>query len=337
MSGSHHFGRGQAAAGLPLLRTYRDLLTEQFLGGNTMERLLGVPRRQSMSFLARQTEAAPEPALDYGVTGFGVGGQDGPPRLVVFADRHTEATSGLQSRLHDAAVPATLITGVRFLAAGARPVRGGDSIGYGAPGGASGTLGCVVKPRQGNGRYGLTCNHVIADLNRAAVRADDIWAPGTVRGGGKADRLGLLHDFAAIDFTAGHSNVIDAALAEPGSAADLDPAIAGVGAVAGINAAPAFGTKMQKSGAVTGHSVGYYWYQINAQVAYAGGQTALFRDMLGIVGAAGDFANQGDSGALVLDDARQAAGLLISVASGINLSLATAIMPVLDHFDVDIV
>lgn len=252
----------------------------------------------------------------------------------MFAEDKTEAVNNLEVRLHKAAVPATVVTGVRFVAAGVRPVQAGASVGFGRAGGSSGTLGCVVKPRQRTERYSLTCNHVIADLNRATIGVDAVWAPGTAAGGSAADRLGLVHDFAPIDFTAGHSNVIDAALTEPSNPGDLDPAITGIGTVAGLNTAPAFGEKVQKSGVVTGHTTGYYWFQINAQISFAGGSTALFRDLPGIVGAPGNFAQQGISGALVLDDSDRAMGMLISVASGTNLSLATAIKPALDYFDV---
>jgi hypothetical protein len=94
---------------------------------------------------------------------------------------------------------------------------------------------------------------------------------------------------------------------------------------------------MQKTGVATGHTRGKYRFQINAQIAYANGQTALFRDMLGIVGTTAnvDFGAQGDSGAVVLDDTAAVAGLVISIANGIDLTLATAIKPVLDHFQVD--
>jgi hypothetical protein len=335
MSSSRPFSPGQAAAALPMLRSYRDLLTEQFLGGTAMARLLGAPPGSRSR--AYTPPFPPEgPDEDHSIEGFGIGREQAAPKLVIYANRATRATFDLEQRLEDAAIPATLVTGVHFTAAGPRPVNGGTSIGHGKPGGASGALGCVVSARQGGGRYGLTCNHVIAELN-VAKRGDDVWAPGTAGGGTKADRLGILHDFAPIDFTAGRSNMVDAALAAPGNAADLDPAITHIGMVAGVNAAPSFGDKVQKSAPVSGYTSGHYLYQINAQIAYTGGQKALFRDLLGIVGSSGNFASQGDSGALVLDHARFAVGMLISVASGLNLALASAIKPTLDYFDVDIV
>ncbi len=272
--------------------------------------------------------------------GFGAGvTEDGSlPGLVIFVERESAMADALFATLQSEGVPTTLRTGVSFLAAGARPAKGGQSIGHGTANGASGTIGCVVKAPSGGTRYVLTCNHVIAELNAAHKGTTAVWAPGANRSGTVTDRLGVVHDFADIDFRSGAYNVIDAALAKPDQDSDIDVAIDQIGIVTGVNNALAFGDRVQKTGVVTGHTQGRYRFQINAQISYANGQSALFRDLLGIVGttADADFAAQGDSGALVLDDANAAAGQVISVASGIDLTLASAIKPVLDHFQMAI-
>ena len=73
---------------------------------------------------------------------------------------------------------------------------GGDSIGYGSPSGATGTLGCIVTD-VAKGRYLLGCNHVFANLNVGKI-GDELWQPGSSDGGTSTDRVGVLHDVEAI-------------------------------------------------------------------------------------------------------------------------------------------
>ena len=325
MSGVGFNFHGQSAAMLPALRSYRDALTERFL-------------RSDAPGIGRLHFDAPDDAGRKGLVGFGVSIADKhPPSIVIFAEQEGPGLRAMRDAIGAYGIPVDLVQNVRFESAASRPVAGGDCIGRGSAGGDTGTLGCVVSDEQGV-RYGLTCNHVIADLNAAAKGSTAVWAPGAGGGGGAADRLGVVHDFEDIDFRPGAMNVIDAALVKPDHAADLDPVIRAMGCVAGVNNALPFGAAVQKTGYVTSHTAGYYWYQINAMITYRGGlRSALFRDMLGIVGASGIFASQGDSGALVLDSAGQAAGMLVSVASGLNLTLAAPIRPTLSHFKVTIV
>ncbi|MBV8568202.1 MAG: hypothetical protein JO273_22380 [Methylobacteriaceae bacterium] len=318
---------GQPGSILPALVVYRDMLTERFLRPGARSspfRVLGI--------------AVPHMPAD-GLVGFGVGQADDgyPPCLVIFAESPTAAVASLHGRLGENGIPVIVQIGVSFAAA-ARPLKGGQSIGRGAKTGESGTMGCVVKDRSGGSLYALTCNHVIADLNGATKGSSEVWAPGAKHAGTAKDRLGVVHDFADIDFTAGAYNVIDAALAKPDSSGQIDRAIDQIGIPSGTNLALTFGDAVKKTGIASGHSTGKYRFQINAQITYGNGSKALFRDMLGIVGTKKDkdFAAQGDSGAVVLDDADAVAGQVISVASGIDLTLASAIKPVLDHFQVDI-
>jgi hypothetical protein len=140
-----------------------------------------------------------------------------------------------------------------------------------------------------------------------------------------------------IDFTSGAYNIIDAALARPDNLTDVAAGVAGIGALLGINVAPSFGDAVRKQGVATGRTNGTYQYDINARIAFSNGAVALFRDMLGIVGTGSNFAAGGDSGAVVVDSGNSVVGMVISVANGVNLTLATRIRPVLDHFHVDVV
>jgi hypothetical protein len=195
-------------------------------------------------------------------------------------------------------------------------------------------MGCVVQSRTSGDKYALTCNHVIADLNGAARMVTEVWEPAS--GWAGSSRLGLVADYADIDFYPGASNVIDAALALPDSPADIDAAVRHIGRLSSINVI-GFGAAVKKSGAATGLRDGTYQYELDAMITYSNGSTALFRDMLGIVGASRNFAAQGDSGAVVVDDGNAAVGMVVSVASGIDLTMATPIKPVLDYFNVDLV
>ncbi len=277
--------------------------------------------------------------LEPGVVGIGVGSPEGDPdpKLLVFAESESKQTKNLVARINKAGVPVTLKTGVEFIAAAARPVKGGQSMGIGSIGGASGTMGCVVKSRSSNDRYALSCNHVIAALNAATKGTTPVWAPGAAKSGTSKDRLGVILDYCTIDFTPGNYNVIDAAIAQPDDTSDLDSTVDRIGALRGTNLHLAFGDPLAKMGAESGHTSGKYRMSVNTLITYANGSKALFRDLLGIVGLSADFAAQGDSGAVVVDSTNAVAGQIISVTRGIDLTLATSIKPVLDYFGVDIV
>ena len=98
-----------------------------------------------------------------------------------------------------------------------------------------------------------------------------MWAPGPRQSGTAADKLGVVYDFAQIDFTPGASNIIDAALAEPTSSGDIDPAIDNIGNINGVNFSLTFGDKVKKTGAMSGYTTGKYRFEINAQIEYANG------------------------------------------------------------------
>ncbi len=315
------------------LLAYRDVLTERYLrpAAGSSVGPLSVALGDSLPDVGDEAS---------GISGFAVGqfDDDAPPALYIFTREAESGAQELLQRLESANFPCHLVPDVNFVAA-SRPTKGGESIGYGTSGGASGTMGCVVKDRSDGTCYALSCNHVIANLNHALRGVTDVWAPGTNRRGTSRDKLGVVHDFEDIDFSPGAFNVIDAALARPDNAADIDPAISGVGPIRGTNFGLRRGDRVKKVGANTGLTFGKHRFDINADIKYADGSLAVFRNLLGIVGLTNgtNFAAQEDSGAIVLDDTDAAAAQVISVSEGIDLTLATRIEHIVGHFKVDIV
>ena len=76
-----------------------------------------------------------------------------------------------------------------------RPLRPGASVGL--INGSTGTLGCFVK--KGGLNYILSNNHVLAALNQAAL-GSPIVQPGAADGGGAANQIATLAEYAPITF-----------------------------------------------------------------------------------------------------------------------------------------
>ena len=85
--------------------------------------------------------------------------------------------------LNDFEFPLSYTYTGRFLPA-LRPASGGDSIGHFR--GGSGTFACTVADQSGRTLI-LSCNHVLADLNRAIV-GDIVVQPGSQEGGTLVNR-----------------------------------------------------------------------------------------------------------------------------------------------------
>lgn len=220
----------------------------------------------------------------------------------------------------------------------ARPAQGGDSISCVSPGNRTGSIGCVVHDPAMQPLV-LSCNHVLALANAGVPQVEEIRQPGVADGGSPGDRIGLLHSFKQLVFGGVLPNQIDAALAEADQAGLVVSGIRQLGGVAGIQSNPPFNLPVQKQGRRTGLTQGVLRYQkLSLIVPYPGAGDALFENQYGIVGLAANqpFAEQGDSGAIVVDGQIRAVGMVFSVASQMNLTFANPIEPVLDFFGVDI-
>src|SRR6059036_1140963 len=183
-----------------------------------------------------------------------------------------------------------------------RPAPGGVSIGHVQI--TAGTLGVLARR---NGRpVILSNNHVLANQNAGRV-GDPILQPGPVARFLARLFAPLLHaaGWGLKRLPSGASNLVDAAVAEPIETRLVTPEILGIGRVRGTKE-PEIGMPVRKSGRTTGVTQGRIT-AIDAvvEVDY-GGPTAIFREQI----VSDLLSKGGDSGSLVVDDARHAVGLL---------------------------
>ena len=232
-----------------------------------------------------------------------------------------------------------------------RPAPGGVSIGHVQI--TAGTLGVLARR---NGRpVILSNNHVLANQNAGRV-GDPILQPGPADGGRLQDTIARLVDFVPIQFKerepgpiarflarlfgpllraagwglkrlpSGHSNLVDAAVAEPVETRLVASDILGIGRVRGTKE-PDIGMRVRKSGRTTGVTAGRIT-AIDAvvEVDY-GGPTAIFREQI----VSDLLSKGGDSGSLVVDEGRHAVGLLF--AGGATTTLINPIAAVAHFLD----
>ena len=315
------------------------------------------------------------------VVGTGVGkGPDGLPAIKVFTARH--GVKGIPEWLESTPVHAE-VSG-RFYAlrgetcdvvnapasdgictAAERwplPVPTGVSVGH--PNITAGTIAARVA--KGNEVFILSNNHVLANVNQAAI-GDPIFQPGTYDGGSLSDAIANLFDFEPIKFCTvfwiwimcDETNTIDAAIAlsdvsKLGVATPLGEfnSVRGYGApISTLH--PAYGNpntvgdenlsmlldndygQVQKYGRTTGLTEGTVT-TINAtvDVCYDADcmNIARFTDQL--IVTPGNFSAGGDSGSLVVDSQRRPVGLLF--AGSDTQTIINRIDLVLNHFGVAI-
>jgi hypothetical protein len=270
------------------------------------------------------------------VVGVGVGQTDnGIPRIELLTTVPDEALTipNLMFSLQLQSMPYH-VTRTGRIRACARPAQGGDSIGH--PNGITGTLGALVENKN-HQRFILSCNHVIADVNRGKKGVDDIWQPGRKDSGKAKDKIGTLHDFKPLNLGGVVSNDIDAAVCTATPAASALAGIRTLGPISGIDTNPPLRIKVRKEGRTTNVTDGVLrMKKLSMIVRYADGSDALFDDQFGIIGTSTKtyFSEQGDSGAIVMDDSNRAVGLLIADSDGVDVSYANPIKPVLDYFGV---
>lgn len=205
-------------------------------------------------------------------------------------------------------------------------VSGGESVGAGAGRRPSGTFGCLVEDSKQT-RYGLSCDHVVGALAGQAS-GDPVWAPARLRGGTTASRIGTFNVGSGVALSTSASNKVDGALIQLDKPSAHAQAIIGIpGAPSGTNRSLSFGDTLKKSGVVTGVTTGQFTYIVTLNVPYSTG-TARFVDQIGIDGGGVVFADQGDSGAVVLDDADKVVGLQFAAAPQSYLGFANPIADV---------
>lgn len=216
--------------------------------------------------------------------------------------------------------------GVRYVMSGplVAAVEGGDSIGNATRN--RGTLGCVVSDDLTSCDLILSCHHVLADPAGAST-GDDVFHPAIPDG--SAARIAGYERSVPISFNSSTVNRVDAAVARADGS--VSRTIRSIGAMTGIERDPDFGTTVQKYGARTGHTHGNLQFKnLSFRNLYRVGNatlSALFEHQYGIVGDGSKplFADGGDSGAVVVTTNNEAVGMVIGVATGIDLTVVTPI------------
>jgi hypothetical protein len=208
--------------------------------------------------------------------------------------------------------PTDVIAVGDITAAFPRPVPGGVSGGHRDITG--GTLGCLVS-RNGAGRFILSNNHVLANVNAAHV-GDDILEPGLSQGGAANPPIAHLSDSVPLALNTTVQNLVDAAIAELIDPTAMAADIKVIGSVNPAPLEPASGMSVRKHGAMTLHRFGTIDDpNADIRVTYPGIGFAYFHQQFTVLGTAeGAFADRGDSGALVVESqSKRPVGLLFAV------------------------
>ncbi len=189
-----------------------------------------------------------------------------------------------------------------------RPLVLGCSIAHATA--TAGTLGLICRHNKTNRPVLVSNSHVLARAGMAAI-GDGITQPGRLDAGGAAPHVAALLDFVPLK-TSG-SNLVDIAVAVPDPTIDLVPGtIAGIGAFT-IPTANALApkTKVMKLGRTSGLTVGTVTATEvdHILVGYDIGNVT-FDDQIEIKGIDAPFSKEGDSGSLVVTDAKEAVGLV---------------------------
>lgn len=240
-------------------------------------------------------------------------------------------------------VPGRVITDVQAIGdislegfeAEVRPLRGGYSI-SGKKADTTGTLGCLVRSRDGSGRTFVLSNaHVLADSGLARKGAA-IYQPGLADKAKHDSPVAKLHDWHRFTFGGPYSTQVDAAIAVIPESVVAQPSIAKIGIPKGVRA-PKRGMKVQKSGRTTGHTTGEIQdihFRTSMSYPKPGSEESDDVHFAGLV-LCSRFTGPGDSGSLVLDMDGYAVGLHFCGTP--TTSIFSPIDDVLDALGVDLV
>lgn len=196
-----------------------------------------------------------------------------------------------------------------------RPVASGQSVSHAL--GTLGTVTAIVTDLYDDNRHAiLSCNHVLGQLNHGRT-GDAVVQPARMDGGSIAqDLCATLTRYVPIRFSQTVPNYCDAAIARvwlpPEKLLSLVPWVGAVkGTRAGNSVRP--GEKVYKVGRTSGMTMGTVlathasvWVDYPPILNGVTGLYALFKDQVITTGLAGF----GDSGSLVVDEQKQAIGML---------------------------
>lgn len=319
---------------IAFLMVFSGITSAQGNSDNAFERVKEVQERHTAKLMAGE-----------GVVGTAVGfNEQGKHAVLVFLER--SGIAGIPQDLEGVPVY-PLVTGK--IAALKPPVKPGSStdptarfdrpVPIGVSTGnakevSAGTIACRVK--SGNRVYALSNNHVYAREN-AAVFGEEVLQPGRYDGGiPGADYLGNLSSWATIDFSGSPTNKVDAAIAltdtaHLGMATPAD----GYGTPTSATVEPSLNMAVQKYGRTTSLTKGAI-SGINAtiKVTYSSG-TATFVGQI-TVKSRSPFIKAGDSGSLLVTEARQPVGLLFAGDNSGKFAVANTIDDVLGALGVSV-
>jgi hypothetical protein len=221
-----------------------------------------------------------------------------------------------------------------------RPLRIGSSAAHFSI--TAGTIGCLVassRPDE-NTLMILSNNHVLADENHAK-KGDAILQPAsTDNGKNPEDAVGRLEGFVRLQKTA--PNRMDCAVAALDRDIDYNGNITAAGRVVGVDQSGlSEGKLVSKLGRTTGLTAGRITaFEMDDLVIGFDLGNLQFDNVIEIEGAEDEpFAQGGDSGSLVTNEAREAVGLVFATSdlggtNGKGLSYVNPLSPILEKLQV---
>jgi hypothetical protein len=221
-----------------------------------------------------------------------------------------------------------------------RPVRPGFSISAEqmSPREA-GTLGCLAIKSDGGGPYFLSAAHVLAVPDVGPV-GGDVVQPGILDQfpSGSDFEVGSLFQWSSFEYEPStNENTIDAAIARVANPNDVDSTIQGLGPLKGTSDQLEIGDQVRISGRTSGVNIGEVraLHCVSPEISIKRGDgsigTVVFHDMV----VCTPFSQDGDSGAIVMDDNSRAVGLLTMGSPA--ASWFCLIRYVLEAFDIELV
>lgn len=221
-----------------------------------------------------------------------------------------------------------------------RPLRMGSSVGHFKV--TAGSIGCFVTNAQTdeNSVMVLSNNHVLADENRAK-KGDAILQPGATDGGKNSDdAVARLERFIRLQTAA--TNRMDCAVATIENGMESSPDMTGIGKIAGVDRTGLYEQELvSKVGRTTGLTNGRIRaFELDDFTAGFDLGNLKFDNVIEIEGADdAPFAQGGDSGSLVLNQAREGVGLVFATTdiggkNGKGYTYATPLAPILEKLRV---
>jgi hypothetical protein len=225
-----------------------------------------------------------------------------------------------------------------------RPIVAGISAAHNQV--TAGTLACFCKSKLPHENrdivYGLSNNHIFANLNRAQP-GDLIRQPSPLDGGNPSDVFATFTRCVKLFLNGTTPNRVDAAIVAVSPDIGCRFEICGIGTITGTES-PREGALVRKHGRTSGYTEGRI-----SDVAYDGligmdssapGVAALFQNQIRIdrVNSFPNFALPGDSGSLVISKTHQTAvGLFFACPASGNYGIANPIAGVLDEMQIELI